>query len=346
MLPACPGRGRRCAAWLPVERVVRGWIGVECGSEHYPLIESLELFSKPQSMRAFAYFLLLLLVSLLLSALVNYPLYSLLQGGMDHGPNKLINTVAKLIAIPGFILILQRYAIDNRVGLGYGLPRASFLRELLSGWLSGLWILLLLSGSLLLFGVRDITPLPAEWLPLLLKTTLVALVGGLLVGFIEETFFRGGLYGAIRRDHGFVLALLLSSLFYAALHFISPPPLPDSEPVTWTSGLLILSGAFGQFSQWQILDSFLALFVLGIFFAVIRERTGNIAYCIGLHAGFVFVIKIVREFTQVNPSSDFSFMVGSYDGMIGYLSAVGLLIYTLFIHHFWRRPKMGRMVTE
>lgn len=297
-------------------------------------------------MRAFAYFILLLVVSLLLSALVNYPLYSLLQESMSNGPNKLINTVAKLIAIPGFILILRHYAIDNRIGLGYGLVRAEFLRELLRGWLSGLVILLLLSAGLLLLGVRVTVPLADAWLPLLLKTALVGLVGGLLVGFIEETFFRGGLYGAIRRGHGFGLALLLSSLFYAALHFISPPALPDQSAFTWSSGLLMLSGAFAQFSQWQIIDSFLALFVLGAFLAVIRERTGNIAFCIGLHAGFVFVIKIVREFTQVDPNSSFGFMAGNYDGVIGYLSAVGLLIYTLFIYHFWRRPGIGQMVTE
>lgn len=293
-------------------------------------------------MRAFAYFVLLLLVSLLLSALINPPLYSLLQESMSKGPNKLINTVAKLIAIPGFILILRHFAIDNRAGLGYGVPKPEFLRELLRGWFSGLLILLLLSAALLLFGARVFVVPVGEWWPLLLRTALVALLAGLLIGFIEETFFRGGLFGAIRRDHGFALALLLSSLFYAALHFISPPPLAGDQAGSWYSGLLILSGAFGQFTQWQILDSFIALFVLGAFFAVVRERTGNIAYCIGLHAGFVFVIKVVRKFTVVDPDSSFSFMVGNYDGMVGYLSAAGLLVHTLLIYHFWRRPQAVR----
>jgi hypothetical protein len=297
-------------------------------------------------MRAFAYFILLLLASLLLSALLNPPLYGLLQENMSKGPHKLINTVAKLIAIPGFILILQHFAINNKIGLGYGLPKSAFISELLKGWLSGLSILLLLTAGLLLFGVRSID-FPAEaWLPLLLKTTLVALIGGLLIGFIEETFFRGGLFGAIRRDHGFVVTMLLSSLFYAGLHFIDPPPLSGAEAQTWYSGLLILSGAFSQFAEWRIFDSFVALFGLGVFFAVVRERTGNIAYCIGLHAGFVFVIKIVRKFSDLNPDSAFSFMVGSYDGMIGYLSAAGLLIHTLLVYRFWRRPKATQICTE
>lgn len=289
-------------------------------------------------MRAFAYFMLLMLVSLFLSALINSALYDLLQESMSRGPHKLINTVAKLIAIPGFILIIRRFAIDNKVGLGYGLPKRTFLRDLLAGWMSGLLILILLSGALILFGVRSIDFPPGVWLPLLLKTTLVALIGGLLIGFIEETFFRGGLFGAIRRDHGFGVTLLLSSLFYAGLHFIDPQPVTGPEAGSWYSGLLILSGAFSQFTEWRIFDSFLALFGLGAFFAVVRERTGNIAYCIGLHAGFVFVIKIVRKFSDLNPDSALAFMVGNYDGMIGYLSAAGMLIHTLVVYRYWRRP--------
>ncbi|WP_428609274.1 lysostaphin resistance A-like protein [Sedimenticola sp.] len=293
-------------------------------------------------MRAFFYFILLMLVSLFLSGLVNYPLYGLLQDSLSKGPHKLITTTAKLIAIPGFILIIRHFAIDNKVGLGYGLPKMEFLRELLKGWFSGLAILLLLSAALILFGVRTLN-WPAEgWQPILLRTVLVALIGGLLIGFIEETFFRGGLFGAIRRQHGFVSAMLLSSLFYAGLHFISPMPLTGDTADTWYSGLQILSGAFSELVEWGTFDSFLALFGLGAFFAVVRERTGNIAYCIGLHAGFVFVIKVVRKFTDLNPDSDFSFMVGSYDGMIGYLSAAGLLIHTLIVYRYWRRPRLAK----
>ena len=289
-------------------------------------------------MRAFSYFILLMLGALTLSALANYPLYTLLQEDMSSGPNKLINTTAKLIAIPGFILIIRHFAIASKPGLGYGLPRPEFIRDLFSGWLSGFLILVALTVALLLLGVRVTKPPVDELAFLLLKTTLVALIGGLLIGFIEETFFRGGLFGAIRKQHSFVVTMLLSSLFYAALHFIKPLPLSGNEPYAWYSGLQILSGAFDQYAEWRTFDSFLALFGLGAFFAVVRERTGNIAYCIGLHAGFVFVIKIVRKFTEVDVDSSFSFLVGGYDGMIGYLSAAGMLVHTIIVYRYWRRP--------
>ncbi|MDF1528487.1 MAG: CPBP family intramembrane metalloprotease [Sedimenticola sp.] len=290
-------------------------------------------------MRAFSYFVLLILGALVISALINYPIYALLQEGLSKGPHKLINTTAKLIAIPGFILLLRHFAIANKTGLGYGLPRPAFIRDLLHGWLSGFLILLLLSAVLLLLGVRVIRPPVDELFFLLFKTTLVALIGGLLIGFIEETFFRGGLFSAIRKQHSFTVTLLLSSLFYAGLHFINPPPLTGDEAHTWFSGIKILSGAFSQYTDWAIFDSFLALFGLGAFFAVVRERTGNIAYCIGLHAGFVFVIKLVRQFTELDTASAFSFVVGNYDGMIGYLSAAGMLVHTLIVYRYWRVPK-------
>jgi membrane protease YdiL (CAAX protease family) len=291
-------------------------------------------------MRALILFVLLILAALVLSALANYPLYLLLQDSMSSGPHKLINTTGKLLLIPGFILILRHYAINNKPGLGYALPRSEFLRDLFLGWVSGLAILLLLSAVLLLLGIR-IPRLPSadELMALAIKTTLVALLGGLLIGFMEETFFRGGLFGAIRKHHSFVVAMLLSSLFYAALHFIKPLPPPADEPFAWNTGLQILSGAFAQMGEWRTFDSFLALFGLGAFFAVVRERTGNIAYCIGAHAGFVFVIKIVRQFTTVDTDNSLSLLVGHYDGMIGYLSAAGMLIHTIIVYRFWRKPE-------
>ncbi|MET0082150.1 MAG: CPBP family intramembrane glutamic endopeptidase [Sedimenticola sp.] len=288
-------------------------------------------------MRPLAYFVLLILFALFISALLNYPLYLWLDESMDKGPHKLINTTAKLVAIPGFILLLRHYAIASKQGLGYALPKGEFIREILRGWLAGFLILAALTLALFILGVRVMKPIPDDVVALLIKTLLVAMIGGILIGFIEETFFRGGLFGALRKTHGFVATMLLSSLFYAWMHFIKPLPLPAGEELAWYSGLQMVSGAFNQYGDWAIFDSFLALFGLGLFFAVVRERTGNIAYLIGLHAGFVFVIKTVRKFTSVDFDSPLSFLVGNYDGMIGYLSAAGLLIHTIIVHKHWRK---------
>ncbi|MES9885737.1 MAG: hypothetical protein ABW140_02920, partial [Candidatus Sedimenticola sp. 6PFRAG1] len=103
-------------------------------------------------MRPLAYFVLLILIALFISALLNYPLYLWLEEGMDKGPHKLINTTAKLVAIPGFILLLRHYTLNSKQGLGYALPRPEFLREILRGWLAGFLILAALSIALFIFG--------------------------------------------------------------------------------------------------------------------------------------------------------------------------------------------------
>ncbi|MES9904175.1 MAG: CPBP family intramembrane glutamic endopeptidase [Sedimenticola sp.] len=289
-------------------------------------------------MRVLSLFILLILGALLLSALINHPLYLLLGESINAGPHKLINITGKLLAIPGFIFIIRHLSIANKQSLGYALPRPEFLRELLRGWLSGLGILIILSAVLLLLDIRILKPLPDDLGTFLLKLTVTALIAGLLVGFIEETFFRGGLFAALRKQHSFITTMLLSSLLYAAMHFIEPPELPVGEVAAWNSGLLMLSGTFDQFGMWRTYDSFIALFVLGLFFALVRERTGNIAYCIGLHAAFVFIIKLTRKLTMVDDLNSLSFLVGYYDGMTGYLSAAGLLIHLLIVYRFWRRP--------
>jgi membrane protease YdiL (CAAX protease family) len=288
-------------------------------------------------MRILGLFLLLLAASLLLSALANYPLHLVLEGITDTEPHKLINNTAKLLAIPGFLLLMKWLGMLSKSSLGYGLPRPPFLREMMKGWLAGTAILLALSTALLLLGARTFKPIPEEFWTLLLKTGLAGLIGGILVGFIEETFFRGGMYGAMRRNNRVITAALLTSLFYAAMHFIKQQPLAAAEPYVWYSGLQILSTAFIQLAEWTTFDSFLALFVVGLFLALLRERSGNIAYCIGMHAGWIFVIRLMRKFTRVDHSSEFSGLVGHYDGITGYLAVVWLGLLILLYYRYWRR---------
>ena len=67
--------------------------------------------------------------------------------------------------------------------------------------------------------------------------------------------------------------------------------------------------------------------MVGVFLALVREGTGHIGWCIGLHAGWVFVIQLTRRLTDGNPSSDLAFLTGDYDGIIGWLAMawIGLL---------------------
>ena len=286
-------------------------------------------------MRAFAVFTGFLACCLLISALLHYPLYLLLDGLLELPAHKQVPRVAKLIALPGFFLLIIWLGLYHRKALGFGLPRPVFLHQIFIGWLYGIAILATLSAVLIGLGVRTLDPIGDEFLFDLLKTLISGLVGGLLIGLIEETFFRGAMYQAIRRNGPAVSAITFSALLYTAVHFIDPVRL--SGPVDWFSGLQILGGAFWQLGDWATLDSFVALFVVGLFLGMVREQTGNIAYCIGLHAGWVLIIKCTKKFTSNNHGSEWAFLTGNYDGITGYLAAIWLLLLILFYWLYRRR---------
>ncbi len=278
-------------------------------------------------MRAFVIFTGFLASCLLISALFHYPLHLLFDGLIEVPAHKQVPRIAKLIALPGFFLLIIWLGLYHRKALGFGLPRPIFLHQMFVGWLYGIFILAALSATLIALGVRTPEAIGDDFLFDLAKTVISGLIGGVLIGLIEETFFRGAMYQAIRRNGSVYSAIIFTSLLYAAVHFIDPVRLTGN--VDWLSGLHILRGSFGQLGEWATFDSFLALVAVGTFLGMVRERTGNIAYCIGLHAGWVVIIKLTKQFTNNNHGSEWAFLTGSYDGITGYLAAAWLLLLTL-----------------
>jgi membrane protease YdiL (CAAX protease family) len=289
-------------------------------------------------MRALAVFTLFLIGCLLLSAILHYPLFSLLQHIADIPPHKLVTRGGKLLALPGFFLLVVWIGLYSRQALGYGLPKPTFIRQMALGWLVGLAILLLLAGTLITLDVRVFKPLKDSFVQDLIKTLASGLIAGLLVALIEETFFRGAMFQAIRRQGTALSAITLTSLLYAAVHFIDPLPLPKGEPVEWLSGLQILGSAFWQFGEWATFDSFIALFAVGVFLGLVRERHGNIAYCIGLHAGWVLVIKCTKKFSS-NAGGEWGFLTGNYDGVTGYLAFAWISLLAISYYLISKGPK-------
>lgn len=110
---------------------------------------------------------------------------------------------------------------------------------------------------------------------------------GLLVGFLEELFFRGFITGELSRGLGRAKAIVWSSLFFASVHFIRPlPPLPD------------------------FLTEFVGLFIVGCVLAWLFLRTGAVYLAIGLHAGWVFFMKFGRTVLEYRPADPVWFWGG------------------------------------
>lgn len=283
-------------------------------------------------MRAFALFVALLAGSLVLAAALTYPAW-LLVGLVSIEPvHRVMNRVAMLIALVGLIVLTRRLGLSSREAMGYGLPRREFIRQLIIGWLCGVGLMLPLVGLLLGLDVRELKPgYDGNFL------TLIAggIVSGLIVAFIEETFFRGVLVTAVARTSGTVAAIVAPSLLYAAVHFLGGKLRVPADEVAWVHGYTVLSKLFERYAQpLTFIDSFIALAMLGVLLALVRLRTGAIAACVGLHAAGVCAILVLRTVTVVNTSSPYAPIVGTYDGVIGWAA---LFWFGVIAALCWRR---------
>jgi len=135
-------------------------------------------------------------------------------------------------------------------------------------------------------------------------------------------------------------AILATSALYAVVHFVDTKVRIPVGELEWWSGFVILAHSFEAFTApLRIVDSLLALFAVGLFLACSRAKNGHIGYCIGLHAGWVTTIRVAHRTSDENPSSDWSWMIGSSDGIIGYLAFAWLILLAVVLFPpLLRRP--------
>ena len=289
-------------------------------------------------MRSFAIFLGLIALGLAGIAVFGYPAWELTQSlGFDFKFHRVASRIAMLTLLIGFVLIARRLKVADKASLGYGLPRREFLVQLARGIVLGVLLMLPVLATMVLLDMRELRPGVAPGTLGWAKLALTGLVTGLVVAFIEETFLRGAMMTAISRESGTVRAIVLTSLVYAATHFIGR--YKDSESIGWGSGLDMLAGTFASFAHpGGILDAFLCLAGVGVLLGLVRARTGHIAACIGLHAGWVAVISVVRETSERNPTGPATWLLSDYDGFIGWM-VLGWIVVIGFILARIYRPR-------
>jgi membrane protease YdiL (CAAX protease family) len=286
-------------------------------------------------MRSFALFVALLIGALLVAAVLTYPAWWLVSLVSIEPVHRVMHRIAMLIALVGLVVLTRRLGLSNKDAMGYGLPRRQFLIQLGIGFLGGVALMLPLSGLLLGLDIRELKPgFDGAWLGLIAG----GLLTGVTVAFIEETFFRGVLFTAVARTSSAAAAVIAPSLLYASLHFLGGKLRVPADEVSWVHGFEVLSKLFERYVQpLTLVDSFLALAMLGVLFAIIRLRTGAIAACIGLHAAGVAFIAVLREATVVNANAEYSELVGSYDGVIGWAALIWFAVIAAAFVTFTRR---------
>lgn len=271
-------------------------------------------------MRALAWFLAAILGTLVLAALLAWPVWQLAHALQPDWPfHKIVSRLWQLLLLVGLVVAVRRLGLRTREDWGYGLPRPQFLRQAGIGFAIGLATMLPMSLAIVALGIRE---LPAGLTAaVVLEGVATGVITGLLVALLEETFFRGLMFRAVSRDAGVAFAIVATALLYSAVHFLARVRVPAAE-VEWDSGLVLLGVAFTNFTHpLTIADSFITLVLVGLMLALVRARTGAIAAGIGLHMGWISVIKTTTYTTDAVSGAHNGWLVGSLDGYTGWLVA-------------------------
>jgi membrane protease YdiL (CAAX protease family) len=270
-------------------------------------------------MRTFAYFLGLILLGLAAIAVCTYPAWLLLHPHFEFPFHRIGERIGMLALGLGFIVTARRLGLNDRTSLGYGLAPGEFLRQASTGLALGVVSMSAVVGLMTALGLLDWTAGAAVTAAALAKLVVLRLVSGLAVAFVEETFLRGAMHTGIEREAGSRAAVILTAIVYSATHFFASFRIPAAE-VSTSSGVALLEGTLQSFAHpLGIADAFLCLVAVGILLGRVRVATGNIAACIGLHAGWVWVMLVVHALTQPVRTAPLSFLLSRFDGFIGWL---------------------------
>jgi membrane protease YdiL (CAAX protease family) len=216
-------------------------------------------------------------------ALLAPPLFWLTQHlGFDFPFRRVYDRALLVCALAGMWPLLRALQIPWK-SLGFSQPPRRIFADFLSGWAFGAATLLVVSLIL-----------DAQNAPTAAKIAKGFAVG-CVVALIEETFFRGFLLSALAKELKFLGALLVTSAIYSIVHFVRPPHTtrPAAE-INWWTGLAQLPDFFAASGSVEtIFVGFVTLFLAGALLGVSFYKTQSLYLPIGIHAGWVFIIKAV-----------------------------------------------------
>jgi membrane protease YdiL (CAAX protease family) len=133
------------------------------------------------------------------------------------------------------------------------------------------------------------------------KALLKAISPAVGASLIEEWLFRGVLFALLMRSLSARATIIGLSFFFALVHFLKPyhgsPDIVDGGAAG--AGFQLLAQIAERFIHPEdFIGVFLTLFVVGVVLAFARHKTGYLWMSIGLHAGWVFTLKVYLALTD------------------------------------------------
>jgi membrane protease YdiL (CAAX protease family) len=264
-----------------------------------------------------------LLAAILLSCSLGY---ILVQNIGDTLPFRQILTRLTQIFLLLSIFPMMRYLRIDKVALGFP-SWGAFLKQLPQGFGLGFIVLTPVFIVLSLLNINQID-YKQEWVvDLLVKNAIMYLLMALLISVIEETLFRGMVLVGLKKKLPVQVAIFLTAIYYAGLHFLIIKTNLSVQDINFFSGFRLLGEAVSNLLNLNNLPAFFALLMVGIFLGVLRTQvTSSLGLCIGCHTCWVWQIKMNKKFFNTDFSSEYHYLVSSYDGVIGPLVTGWLLV--------------------
>jgi membrane protease YdiL (CAAX protease family) len=239
-----------------------------------------------------------------------------------------------ILALAGLWPLLRALGVTSWRETGLVAPYGQ-LKKLLGGLLVGFLSLAVVAGMVLISGNRVLVQsIDAHEV---VATIFHAVSTAVVVAVMEEFLFRGGIFGGLRKFFYWPLALIVSSLVYALAHFLRRADFTGE--VGWQSGLVLLPRMLGGFADVQaLLPEFLNLTVAGLLLGLAFQRTGNLYFSMGLHAGWIFWSKTYGVLTTAAPHAA-SWFWGTSKMVDGWFALIVLVVVLALFDLLSPRPR-------
>jgi len=267
-------------------------------------------------MKGFLKFLAVFAGVLLVSAVLAPALHSFLPYGFARIFNRVV-MIGAILAVVIFVRFKKEMFV--RFGLDW---RKDSLRFFWTGFLTVSTVLAFFTIIQLFAGNAHLSLRDLSWQKWVAK--LVGIIaGGLLIGTLEEFFFRGFVFSSLRDKmfRGSVpLAMVITSLFYASLHFINIRKPGLSQVPGFMDSLKLIAAPIQSFADWHaVWPAALGLFLFGMVLNYCVVRTKSLYVSIGVHAGAVIFVRAIGLFVGFMEKNVLLWSTKKvYDGALGW----------------------------
>lgn len=191
--------------------------------------------------------------------------------------SKIFRRIVMVIAIAGIPFLWTKIFKKSFKNIGLS-PSISWNKNVIFGATVGITSFVVMIGFAFLIGKIKLND--GLTFSKIFLTLAPFLAASILVGFLEEVFFRGMIFRLLNETMKQNWAIVISSAFYSSVHFLKP----TDEP------LKVILRAIG-------------LFIVGVILTRSFIRTKTLYFSIGLHASWVFAIRAYKllfcyEYTQ------------------------------------------------